>query len=298
MTLVTPTNDPLTRRANRFLKRWNLSLATLPIWLGGLFIVMLWSAPFVWMVSTSVKPPDQVMTREIEWFPREIVWDNYIKILDYPIFRWAFNSLVVSATATALAVLFGAMAGYALARLRFPGRELMFTIFIASLMVPIEIAVIPMLIGFIEVGWANTYKALILPMIANVFGLYIFRQFFLNFPKELEEAAIMDGASRFGVFWRVALPLARAPTIAATVIIFNLNWNNFLWPLLVTFDESMKTMPVGIAAFAPVIGSHTQLEGFGAGMAAVTLLSIPSLALFLCLQRYFIQGITTTGIKG
>jgi len=227
-----------------------------------------------------------------------VVLDNYYKTLEYPILRWAMNSFFVSICATALAIFCGSMAGYALARLQFPGRDLLFTLFIASLMIPLEISVIPMLIGFIEIGWANTYQALILPMIANVLGLFIFRQFFLNFPRELEEAAIIDGASRFTIYWRIAMPLARAPTIAAIVIIFNLNWTNFLWPLLITFNESMKTMPVGIAQFTPVIGSHTQVEGFGPGMAGITLLSIPSLLLFLFLQKYFIQGITTTGIKG
>ena len=285
-------------RINSLLERQRLSLPTLPLWLIGLFMALIWAAPFVWMVSTSFKPPTEILTAEIEWLPRSIVFDNYRKALEYPILRWALNSFFVAVTATLLAIICGAMAGYALARLRFPGRNLLFTLFIASLMIPVEISVIPMLIGFIEVGWANTYQALILPMVANVLGLFIFRQFFLNFPVELEEAAIMDGASRFTIFWRIAMPLARAPTIAATVIIFNLNWTNFLWPLLVTFSENMKTMPVGIAQFAPVIGSHTQIEGFGPGMAGVTLLSLPSLVLFLLLQKYFIQGITTTGIKG
>ena len=124
-----------------------------------------------------------------------------------------------------------------------------------------------------------------------VLGLH-FRQFFLQFPKELIEAAKLDGAGPFRLFILIALPLARAPMIAAAVIIFTLNWNNFLWPLLVVFDESMKTLPVGIAAFAPVVGTHTQLEGYSVAMAGVTVLSIPSLTLFFILQKYFIQGIS------
>jgi len=190
------------------------------------------------------------------------------------------------------------MAGYAVARLRFPGRNIVFLLFLASIMVPPEVGVVPLLLAMIKIGWASTYQALILPLIGNVLAVYIFRQFFLGFPRELEEAAIMDGAGRFTIFFRIALPLARSPLIAATVIVFTLNWNNFLWPLLVTFDDAMKTMPVGIAAFAPVIGTQTQLEGYATSMAAVTLLCIPSVALFLLLQRYFIQGITLGGVKG
>ena len=208
------------------------------------------------------------------------------------------NSVIVAVIATALCVIFGAMAGYALARLRFPGRKLIFLLFLASIMIPPEVGVVPLLLAMIKIGWASTYQALILPVIGNVLSVYIFRQFFLTFPRELEEAAIVDGAGAFKIFFRIALPLARSPAIAATVIVFTLNWNNFLWPLLVTFDEDMKTLPVGIAAFAPVIGTQTQLEGYATAMAAVTLLCIPSVALFLALQRYFIEGITTSGLKG
>jgi len=275
-----------------------LALADVPIWLIGMFFVVLWAAPFVWMVSTSFKPSAQVMTPTVEWIPREVTLDNYRKVLTYPIATWALNSVVVATVATALCVLFGAMAGYAIARLNFPGRNFVFLLFLASIMIPPEVGVVPLLLAMIKIGWASTYQALILPLIGNVLAVYIFRQFFLHFPKELEEAAIMDGAGRFTVFFRICLPLARAPLIAATVIVFTLNWNNFLWPLLVTFDDSMKTMPVGIAAFAPVIGTQTQLEGYATSMAAVTLLCIPSVALFLLLQRYFIQGITLGGVKG
>lgn len=274
-----------------------LRVADIPLWLLGTAAALLWAAPFIWMVSTSFKLPADVMTREVEWLPRTVTLANYAKVLDYPIGRWALNSLVVAAVGTALCVLFGAMAGYALARLRFPGRHFIFVLFLASIMIPSEITVVPLLLGFIKLGWASTYQALILPTIANVFSVYIFRQFFLGFPKELEDAAIVDGAGRFTIFFRIALPLARAPTIAATVIVFTLDWNNFLWPLLITFDDAMKTMPVGIAAFAPVIGTHTQLEGYAVAMAAVTLLCLPSVGLFLLLQRYFIQGIASGGVK-
>jgi multiple sugar transport system permease protein len=275
-----------------------LAWADVPVWLLGTAMVCVWAAPFVWMVSTSLKPPAQVMTRTIEWLPREVTLDNYRKVLTYPIGTWALNSVVVAGVATLLNVLFGAMAGYALARMRFPGRNLLFGLFLASIMIPPEVGVVPLLIWMIRLDWASTYQALILPTVANVIAVYIFRQFFLAFPKELEDAAIVDGAGRAQIFFRIALPLARAPLIAATVIVFTLDWNNFLWPLLVTFDEGMKTMPVGIAAFAPVVGTHTQLEGYAVSMAAVTLLCIPSVLLFLLLQRYFIQGIAAGGLKG
>lgn len=284
-------------RARRFLESRNMSWIDVPIWAFGMFIAFLWAMPFLWMVSTSFKLPAHVMTETIEWLPREVTFDNYIKIFEYPLIRWGINSVIQAVSSTTLCVLFGAMAGYALARMRFPGNNLIFVIFLASLMIPLEVTVIPMLLAFIKVGWASTYQALILPTIANVFSVYIFRQFFLSFPTELEEAARMDGAGPFTLFWRIAFPLARAPMIATAVIIFTLNWNNFLWPLLVTFDEDMKTLPVGVAAFAPVVGTQTQLEGFSVAMAAVTALSIPSVLLFLVLQKYFIRGISQGSVK-
>jgi multiple sugar transport system permease protein len=281
----------------QFLKNRNMTPWDIPLWAFGMFVAFLWSLPFVWMVSTSFKLPQHVMTKDIEWLPRVVTFDNYIKVFNFPVLRWGLNSIVQASIATALCVFFGAMAGYALARMRFPGNGLLFALFVASLMIPTEVTVVPLLLAIIKIGWASTYKALILPTIGNVFSVYIFRQFFLGFPRELEEAARMDGAGPFRIFWMVALPLARAPAIAAIVIIFTLNWNNFLWPLLVTFKEDMKTLPVGIAQFAPVIGSHTQLEGFSVSMAAVTILSVPSLLLFFVLQKYFIQGISQGSVK-
>jgi len=288
----------LVARIDRRLRPWNLRLVQVPAWLAGTCLALLWSAPFVWMVSTSFKLPHDVMTVDVEWIPRRVTLDNYIKVFQYPVLRWALNSLIVASIATVLCVVFGAMAGYALARLHFPGRRFLFSLFLLSLMVPTEVSVVPMLLGFIKVGWANTYQALILPLIGNVFSIYIFRQFYLKFPADLEDAAKMDGASHWGIFWRIAFPLARAPMIATAVIVFTLDWNSFLWPLLVTFEETMKTMPVGIAAFAPVVGTQTQLEGYSVSMAGVTLLSLPSLLLFFLLQKYFIQGIASSGVKG
>ncbi len=282
----------------RFLKARKMTFWDVPVWIIGMAIAVVWIAPFVWMVSTSLKPLDQVMTKYVEWVPRTIVADNYIKVFEQPVARWALNSFIVASTATALGVLLGAMAGYALARLNFPGRGLLFVVLLASLMIPTEMSVVPLYIAFLKIKFIDNYLAIILPSVASVFSVYIFRQFFLGLPQELEDAAAIDGASRFGTFWRIALPLARAPIIASTILLFTNNWNAYLWPLLIVFTEDMKTMPVGMAQFTPVIGAHTQIVGFGPAMAGVTLLSIPSLLIFILLQNYFIEGVTRAGIKG
>jgi len=293
------TTHSLTRRINRWLRRYNMRISDIPIWVLGLAFALLWAMPFVWMISTSLKYPQDVMTVDIEWLPRRITLGNYVKMFtDYPVVRWAMNSIIVVTASTSMCVLFGALAGYALARLRFPGRNILFLLYVASLMVPIEVYVVPLLLGVTKLGWTNTYAALIFPTVGNVLSVFIFRQFFLNFPRDLEDAAKMDGAGHWRIFWTVALPMARAPLIAATVIVFTINWNNFLWPLLATFDEDMKVLPVGLAAFTPVLGTHTQLEGFALSMAGVTLLSMPSVLLFFFLQRYFIQGIASGAVRG
>ena len=261
-----------------------LKISDIPIWTIGTIISIIWFMPFIWMLSTSLKLPENVITKDIIWFPEEITFGNFVRMLEFPIIRWFLNSGIQAICATTLTVISGAMAGYAFSILKFPGNKLIFLIFLTSIMIPPEVALVPLLLAFIKTGFANTYISLILPTIANVFSVYIFRQFFINLSKELIESAKMDGASHLRIFYSIAFPMARAPLIATTVIIFTLNWNNFVWPLLVTFEENMKTLPVGIAQFSPVTGSYTQ-EGYALKMAAVSCLAIPSLLLFFFLQN-------------
>jgi multiple sugar transport system permease protein len=286
--------------ANRWLRqRYRLSLATVPVWLFFMVVAVAWIAPFIWMIGTSIKPSNQVMVEGIQWIPREVTLDNYrFVVTNHPILRWVLNSIIVAGTSTITGILFGAMAGYAMARLNFPGRDGLFILCLATIMVPEQIALVPLFVAFLKLGYINNYPALIAPGIANVLTLYIFRQFFINLPGELEDAALIDGASRFRIFTSIALPLARAPAIASAILIFAANWNAFLWPLLIAFEEKMKTLTVGAAYFAPRVGGHTQIEGFAPAMAAVTILSMPIVILFLILQRYFIEGITRGAVKG
>ena len=168
--------------------------------------------PFVWMISTSLKFPGDVMTSTWNGCPARVTFGNYEKMFtEYPVARWFLNSVFVSVISTGLNIVFGAMAGYALARLRFPGRDCLFFLFVASLMVPTEVTVVPLLLAIIKIGWWNSYQALICQPLTYVYSVYIFRQFFLSFPRDLEDAAKMDGASHFLIFWRIAFPLARAP---------------------------------------------------------------------------------------
>lgn len=263
-----------------------------------MLVVIAWAAPFVWMVVTSLKPPGEIMTREIEWLPRRVTTANYAKVFEQPVGRWLVNSLVVASAATAVSLLSGAMAGYAFARLHFPGRNLLFFLVLATLMIPTEMTIVPLFIGFLRADLVNNYAAFILPSVASVFSVYLFRQFFLALPRDLEDAAAIDGAGRGRVFVSIALPLAKPAVVAAAILLFTTNWNAFLWPLLVAFTEDMKTLPVGMATFAPGIGGQTQLQSFGPAMAATTILTLPSLLVFLVLQRHFVEGVTSSSLKG
>ena len=268
------------------------------MWVIGIAVAIAWAAPFVWMVSTSLKPVGEVMTRQVEWLPRHVTLDNYIKVLEKPVMRWLLNSLVVSTLSTAVSLLTGAMAGYALARMNFPGRNIFFFLVLAALMIPTEMTIVPLFIGALRAGIVNNYVALILPSLTSVLSVYVFRQFFLTLPRELEDAAFIDGAGRFRTFFLVALPLAKPAVVAGAILLFTTYWNAFLWPLLVAFKEDMKTLPVGMAAFAPITGQQTQIQGFAPAMAAMTILTLPSLVVFLLLQRHFIEGVTSAGLKG
>ena len=275
-----------------------LTVGRVLLWIVGLWLAYMWILPFVWMVSTSFKLPGEVMTQTIEWIPRTWTLDNYRVVFEKPIVRWLWNSMVVTTAITMASIVLGSAAGYALARMNFPGRNVFFMMLLLSLMIPTEMTIVPRFIAFLKLRATDSYAALILPPIAEVFSVYLFRQFFLSLPRELEEAAAMDGASRFRIFLVIALPLARATVIAAAVLLFTTNWNAFLWPLLITFSEEMKTLPIGMAAFAPVTMNRTQIESYAPGMAAMTILGIPSLIVFLFLQRYFMEGVISTGIKG
>jgi ABC-type glycerol-3-phosphate transport system permease component len=277
------------RRVSRFV------VAT---WLLGMLVVLAWAAPFLWMVSTSFKLPGEVMTRHVEWIPRHVTFDNYEKVFEKPVWRWLVNSLIVATTATVISLLNGAMAGYAFARLNFPGRDILFFLVLATLMIPQEMTIVPLFIGFLRADLVDNYAAFILPSIASVFGVYLFRQFFMSLPRDLEDAARVDGAGRFRIFFSIALPLAKPAVIAAAILIFTTNWNAFLWPLLVAFTETMKTLPVGMATYSPGVGGQTQIESFGPAMAAMTILTLPSLLIFILLQRHFIEGVTSAGVKG
>lgn len=265
-----------------------------------IIIVVLMLAPILWMISTSLKPELDILSNEIHWIPERFTLENYQKVLDaHPILRWTWNSLFVAGVATLLTVTLDALAGYAFARMDFRGRDILFAIIVSMLFVPLQITVVPLFLAFAKMEITDTYLALILPIGANVTGVFLMRQFFLGIPSDLEDAARVDGASALRIWWSVVLPLARPALTTVAILTFLSTWNSFFWPLIATRSDAVRTLPVGIAQFLSVRPGLTQnVQAYGMSMAGAALAALPPIILFIILQRNFIKGISMTGLKG
>ncbi|MBP6015173.1 MAG: carbohydrate ABC transporter permease [Candidatus Promineofilum sp.] len=261
-----------------------------------IFIGLLILIPLLWMLSTSLKPKSQWFLPEIHWIPKTFTWENYSKILNndtLPIVRWFVNSLLLSSTITLLVLIVDSLAAYAYARMEFPGRRALFALLLATLFLPGIMFLIPNFLTVARLGWLNNYLGVITPALAGVFGVFFMRQFFESLPKELEEAAQIDGASQFQVFTRIALPLAKPALATLGIITFLGAWNDFLWPLLVLKDRALLTLPPGLRTLQ---GAYT--SEYGQMMAGAAITAVPILILYILLQRYIVESVQTTGIKG
>lgn len=255
-------------------------------------------APFLWMLATSLKTPGAVFSFQKnwweEWLPTSFVWGNYVKAWQVvPFARFYLNSIFVTACVTFGQVTTSAMAAYAFARLNFRGRDKIFFGYLATMMVPGAVTMIPVFILLRMFGWIDTYKALILPGIFTAYGTFMLRQFFLTLPKDLEDAAKIDGCSYLGIFWRIILPLSKPALATLTTFTFMGAWMNFMWPLIVINTENKFTLPVGLAYFQSL--HHTDWTLL---MAASVMMILPILVMFVFNQRFFVEGIKLTGIKG
>jgi multiple sugar transport system permease protein len=251
--------------------------------------------PFFWALSASFKPLSEIVSGSPNFLPKNFTLDNYRQIfLQEPLFfRWLFNSIVIAISVTILNLLCNSMAGYALARLRFRGRRFWFFLILAILAVPAQVTLIPTFLILKALGWLNSYQGMIIPSMVNATFIFMMRQFFVNFPKELEEAAALDGLTPFGIFWRIVLPLAKPAIAAQAVFVFMGSWNNFLLPVVILFDPEMFTLPLGLNTFK---GQYISYWNYI--MAASMVFTLPALSIYAFFNRYFIQSVTFTGGKG
>lgn len=250
--------------------------------------------PFLWALSSSFKTLQEIVGGTINFIPKQFTLDNYRQIfIEQELFpRWMFNSIFIAVIGTALNLLFNSMAGYALARLRFPGKKAVFITILAVLMIPAQVTMIPNYLILKELGWLNSYQGMIVPAMINATFIFMMRQFFINFQKELEEAAEMDGLSKLGTFFKIVIPLARPALAAQAIFVFMGSWNDFMRPLIVMTDIEMFTLPLGLNTFK---GQYVSYWNYI--MAASMVFTLPVLLIYAFFNRYFIKGISFTGGK-
>jgi multiple sugar transport system permease protein len=264
-----------------------------------LLVAFLFLAPLLWMVSTAFKTPEEIITGlgALRWLPRVPTTANFANVLgkteEFPVWRWTANSALISTAVTALVLTVDSLAAFAYARLRWRGRDTLFAVLVATMLVPGQVLLIPAYLLIRGLGWFDTYWALIVPAGAGAFGVFLLRQFFRSVPIELEEAARLDGCGPMRVFWHVLLPLSRAPLAALGIFTFLGTWNAFEGPLIFTDSLEMRTLPIGITIFQ----GRYNIE-YGPMMAAATLAAIPVVIAFLLFQRHLTRGIALTGLAG
>jgi multiple sugar transport system permease protein len=250
--------------------------------------------PFIWMVSSSLKNLDEVSQIPIRWIPETFRFSNYMEVFQsIPMGRFILNSFFVAISVTVLAIFVSSLAAYAFARLTFKGKNVLFLCFLTTMMIPQEVTMIPKFLIMKEFGWLDTYNALIFPHLFTAFGVFMLRQFFLSIPVELEEAARIDGCSRFRIYWNIMIPLAKSAFVTLGIFIFLGEWNSFLWPLIVIDSVALQPIQVGLRTFQGEFITHWHLMMAGAFIA-----ELPVLLLYVFCQRYIIEGIATSGIKG
>ena len=252
--------------------------------------------PFLLSVMTSLKTLSDIAASPVSLIPEEIVLEGYARMQNLNVERWMFNSAFVALAITLGNVLFASMAGYALARIPFPGSNLLFLSILGTMMIPAIVLLIPMFIVLKQLAFIDTYQGLILPKVATAFGIFLMKQFFESIPREMEEAARIDGANRFQMFFRVILPLARPALVALIIFTFQGAWNDFMFPLIViSVNQDLYTLPLGLAILRGGLGENLQWNAILAGSLVTTL---PMALVFLFFQRYFIEGISYGGLKG
>lgn len=249
--------------------------------------------PLLWLVSSSVNTSNAFFVFPPQFLPTEPTLEHYATFFDLGGWRFLLNSAIVSIAVTGIVAVTSTMTGYSLAKIPFRGRNAIFTTLLSGLMIPWEITIIPLFVIIVELGWVNTYQGIILPLCATPLGIFIMRQFMLSIPTELIDAARVDGASEFGIFVRIIVPVSKPAIAALSTVIFLSVWGAFLWPLIASSGGDMQTLPVGIATF-----QQQYSTSYGLMMAGASVAFIPALLTFLAFQRYFVQGITMSGFKG
>lgn len=256
---------------------------------------MVFLIPFLWMLSTSLKPDDQLFTYPPIWIPNPLKWENYPRTVTYiPFFTYLANTLIIAVGSMIGATLSSSLVAYSLARIHWPGRQILLILTIATLMLPFQVTLIPVFLVFKNLGWVGDFRPLILPQFFGVaYYIFLLRQFFASIPQELSEAARIDGAGEFRIYWSIVMPLAKPALATVAVFQFIRSWTDYLGPLIYLNDQKLYTLQLGLQQYSSQYGRE-----WGLLMAAAVLISLPPIMIFFFTQRTFVQGVTLTGIKG
>jgi ABC-type glycerol-3-phosphate transport system permease component len=249
--------------------------------------------PFLWMISCSFKRLQDVFYFPVQWIPDPIIWENYpIALSRYSFGRYFFNSFFVSIAITVLQLFLCSLAGYSLAKFRYRGRNFFFILILSTMMLPMEVVMVPTFMIVQKLNWLNSYQGLIFPMVVEAFSIFLMRQFILSFPSELIDAARIDGCSEFGIFRRILVPNLGPALATVGLFTFRESWDMFIWPLIIISRDELRTLPLGIAKF-----EEAYFTSYPEVMAVATVGIIPAILLFIFLQRAYVRGIAMTGLK-
>lgn len=266
-------------------------------WIAMAILAVIFIAPLLWMLSTSLKGEQEATTLPLTWVPKSFDTSSYSKLLDVnsatPVLRWFFNSLIAGVANSVLIVCIDALAAYALARMDFRGKKTIFGGVVGTIFVPAFVFFVPNFLIVYQLGWLDTLWALIVPSAGGAFGVFFLRQFFIGLPRELEEACELDGANQWTIFWRVVLPLARPALATLAVLSFLSNWNDFLWPVYVLFSPQNLTLPAGLGNLQGAATTNYPLI-----MAGAVIASVPVLIIFVAAQRQIVASVARSGLKG
>ncbi|TCL64251.1 carbohydrate ABC transporter membrane protein 2 (CUT1 family) [Hydrogenispora ethanolica] len=271
----------------------------LPYLLMGL-VALIFLFPMAWTIISALKPEGQIVSYPPQWIPQTPTLENFTLVLQkFPFMQWVWNSVFLAIVSTVLVLVLDSMAAYAFGRLEFRGKKILFGLIVSMLLVPIQAYVVPLYMLFSTLGMLNSYTALILPVCANVTGVFLLTCFFRSIPNELQEAAMIDGCNDFTIFYRVMIPLSKPALSSVAIITFISSWNSFLWPLIAIRSDHLKPLPVGVAQFMGAAGGVSgSAPQYGISLSAACMAVLPTLIVFLILQRFFVQGIVSSGIKG
>lgn len=285
-------------------RSWRIQrfLSNTLLYLGLTAAAVLFMVPFAWTILSSLKTPAELYTYPPTWFPATPQPGNYAEVFELvPFGGWLWNSFYVAILSTLGSVLSAALVGYSFARFRYPGRDLIFMLTLSTMMLPIEVTLIPLYLLFAELGWLDSYRPLIIPHFfgGGAFLIFLMRQFFMTIPMDLDEAARIDGAGYLRIFWRILMPLSVPALATAAILTFMGEWNSFIQPFIFLNDKTKYTVAVGIRYFQSVAANVDSAEHREhLLMAASVIMTAPIILLFFISQRYFVRGIVMSGIKG